>query len=274
MQYHDHVNFSNAQWRSCRSVTLRDGVLTCSLEEQSYDLTQAYENDLHIRLANAKTDDDLIAFVRGWGPLYLTEEEERSGVAYLPLSRVRVTQRWLRALLDLLNAFKRAEDEKAALKEFISAECEYERNSPFPQVPPEPIALSSLRSRFGISGNVLEWVKGRNIKAVRAATDFLVPFAQVGPGFAHFTLRRQQHRRVEATWMAPLSLEDSLRWMIWYDEYTKHPLVCCPECRNVFRAETAHARKYCSYKCGHREAARNWQRKKRKAEKHVTRKTR
>lgn len=259
----NRINTIDGRWASCQSVVLRDGVLHCSLAtERTYVLTEAYENDLHIRFANAETDHDLIAFVRGWGPLYLSEEQARSGAASLPLSYCRAVQRWLRALLDLLAAFKRAVGERAALLEFIEAEYEYEHNSPFP--PNEPGSLAALRHRFGISGNIVDWAKGADLSAVRSATDFLVPFASVGPQGAHLVCRRQRgQRQVQASWMV-FNLEDALRWMVWYDEFTQHPILCCQECRKVFRGETAHARKYCTHECGHRATARNWQRNKRK----------
>ncbi len=254
---------TTADGHLCKSVVLRDGVLHCSLAtEPTYVLTEAYENDLHIRFANAQTDHDLIAFVRAWGPLCVSEEQARSGSASLPLSYCRAFQRWLRALLDLLAAFKCAVGEREALLEFIEAEYESERNSPFPPIEPMPLAV--LRHSFGINGNIADWAKEVNLLGVRSATDFLVPFASVGPKGAHLVCRRQRGKRqVDASWMV-FNLEDALRWMVWYDEFTQHPILCCQECRKVFRGETAHARKYCTHECGHRATARNWQRNKRK----------
>jgi hypothetical protein len=263
MQMQDRINTIQGRWASCQSVVLRDGLLHCSLAtDLTYVLTDAYENDLHIRFANAETDRDLIAFVGSWGPLYLSEEQARCGVASLPLSYCRALQRWIRALLDLLTAFKRAVGERIALTEFIEAEYECERNSPFS--PNEPLSLALLRHNFEIIGNIVDWAEGANLLAVRSATDFLVPLASVGPKGAQLVCRRRRDkRRVEASWMV-FNLEDALRWMVWYDEFTQHPILCCQECRKVFRGETAHARKYCTHECGHRATARNWQRNKRK----------
>jgi hypothetical protein len=261
MKLHNRINMSETTWMRCKSVILRDGVLHCSLAtERTYVLTEAYENDPHISFASAETDQDLIAFVRAWGPLYLNEEQARSGATSLPLSYCRAFQGWLRAQVDLLAAFKRAEGEQAALHNFVEAEYEYARNTAVPSN--EPIALEFLRRSFGISGDIVQWVKGAELRAVRAATDFLVPLEPIVPLGARLICRRRGNRReVEASW-AISTLEGALRWMVWYDEFTQHPILCCQECRKVFRGQTAHARKYCSPEHAHRATARNWQRRK------------
>jgi hypothetical protein len=264
-QVQHRINTKEGEWRPCQNVVLSDGVLHCTLAlDRKYVLTEAYRDDLHISFSNIETDDDLRAFVHAWGPLYLTDEQRRRGTASFPLGPFRTFQRWLRALLNLLAAFKRAEGERAALQEFIEAEFEYDRNSPVPALlPQEPPLLAGLRCQFGISGDLVDWTQGAGLRAVRAATDFLVSCTPVGTPRAGLTcLRKPNRRQIEATW-AVSSLEDALRWMVWYDEYTKHSLVCCQECRKVFRAETAHARKYCSHECAHRATAREWQRRKR-----------
>jgi hypothetical protein len=114
--------------------------------------------------------------------------------------------------------------------------------------------------------------KPRTSLSVRAAMRCCSTWlTAVGPKGAHLVCRRKRDRRfVEAGWTISC-LEDALRWMIWYDEFSKHPLVCCSECRTVFRRETAHSKKYCTHDCAHRATARVWQRKKR-AEQHARRK--
>ena len=46
-------------------------MLECVLEEKSYALQEAYENDIHVRFANANSDEDLISFIRAWGPSWM-----------------------------------------------------------------------------------------------------------------------------------------------------------------------------------------------------------
>jgi hypothetical protein len=243
-------------------VTPRDGVLYCSLTfERTYDLVEAYGDDLHVRFANAQTDEDLISFLEDWGPLWLNPEQAQSGVMSLPLAYCCAFRRWLRALVDLLAAFKRVEGECAALQEFVEAE--YEKDSASTIHLNEPPSIAQLRILFGISGDVVDWVKQASLSAVRSATDAVLPLFVVG-GTRLSCIRRAGRPIVEAKWVVD-SLEEALSWMAWYDEFTQHPIVCCQECRTVFRAETAHARKYCGHDCAHRATARVWQRNKRLA---------
>ena len=133
----------------------------------------------------------------------------------------------------LLNAFKWAAHERESLQEYVEAEyesvCNCATNSG------EPAALMILRHNFKINGDIVEWVKGTDLHAVRAATDFLVPLAPVHPFTFNLVCRRERKRRyVEASWTF-LSLLEALHWMIFYDEFTQHPIICCDDCRKVFR---------------------------------------
>jgi hypothetical protein len=253
MQDQQRTNIPEGEWASCKNVTLRDGVLYCSLERnRTYVLTEAYENDLHIRFANANTDDDLIAFVRGWGPLYIPNGQiPPNGVVSVPLDHCRTYQRQIKALLGALTAFKWAQGEREALSELVKAECAIL----------QPYSLDEIFPSLGITSP--DWLKDASLPQVRAATNRLVR-SVTGASFAlDLNCKRTGTRRlVEAGWTF-LNLEEALRWMIWYDEFTKHPVVCCPECRRVFRGETKRVRKYCSEKCGHKATARVSMQKKR-----------
>lgn len=260
MQVQNRIN--NQQWPRCRTVALSDDVLHCSLAlDRRYVLTEAYKYDLHIRFANAKTDHDLIQFVLAWGPLDLSDGQMVSSDASFSLSDFRTFQRWLKAVLDLLAAFKSADGERIALREFIEADYEQERNSPASL--DEPISWMMLKQEFAITGAVVAWINGAAIGEVRAATDLLLPLVVVRPVSGDFLFRRRRNRgEVEARWAID-NLREALFWMVWYDEFTKHPINCCQECRKVFRSDTAHARKYCSRECAHRATGRNWQRRRR-----------
>lgn len=238
-------------------------MLQCCLDMRTYDLTQAYEYDPHVWLSNSDTDDKLMEFVRVWGPLYLSGEESSSGMASHPLGYYRAFQRWLRALIDLLAAFKAAEDEQLALVRFVEAEYESGRHSHIAS--DESALLFGLRAYLGITGNIVDWVKGAKLGDLRVATDFAIQLATLAPMGWYLLGRRERGRRcLEARWRIT-TLKEALVWMIWYDEFTQHAIVCCRECRQVFRGETAHARKYCSHECAHRATAREWQRGKRAA---------
>ena len=136
MKVQHHIN-PEQRWPRCQAVTLNDGILHCSLAlQQTYVLTEAYRHDLHIRFANTKTDHDLTEFIRLWGPLDLSEGQKLSAAASFPLSNFRTFQRWLRAVLDLLAAFKSGEGERTALQEFLEADYEKERSSSAPLAEP------------------------------------------------------------------------------------------------------------------------------------------
>jgi len=247
-------------------VTLNDGILHCSLALETYALPEAYKHDLHIQFANADTDKDLIAFVRNWGPLSLSEAEKRTSAASVSLSKLRAFQRWLKAVQGILAAFKRAKGEREALRQLLEAEYEWESYSPSPH--PEPVSWSLLRAwltaqRMEMTGTIADWLSSAGIASVRSVTEPILSHVAAWPITGEFVFQRRRNRgEVEARWAID-DLKDALRWMVWYDEFTKHPIICCQECRKVFRSETAHARKYCSYECAHRATGREWQRRKR-----------
>jgi Zn-finger nucleic acid-binding protein len=261
MQLNNRINIK--QWPRCREVTLQDGVLKCTLAlDDTYDLGAAYKSDLHIRFSNTQTDEELVSFLRSWGPLgwVFPGNQEKS----LSLAYCRAFRRWLRALVDVLAAFKRAEGERAALREFIEAE--YEKESASQHHLSEPLSISTLRKNFRISkgqNSVADWLTAATLPQIRFATDLLVRFFPLASNAARLSCTRKGGKpQVEAKWDL-LSLEEALRWMIWYDEFTQHPIMCCNECRQLFRVDSAHARKFCSLECAHRATARVWARNKR-----------
>lgn len=257
-QVQHRTNIHEGKWWPCKTVTLRDGVLKCLLEpDKSYDLAEAYESSPHVRFANAESDRELVDFIREWGPPWiLSSAIPTDGVLYLPLSQLRADQRHVKALLNGLTAVKLAGGEREALGELIAAEVALRGGIP------DPLFLEE----FQIRGSVAEWLKSANLKTVRVATGYLINRAVMTMFSLQLTFQWNGSRdHVEAGWNF-MNLRDALLWMIWYDEFTKHPVICCAECRKVFRGETARARKYCSLECGHRATAREAMRKKRAAE--------
>lgn len=247
------TNRTDRQWPSCESVTLRDGKLYCRLDrKRTYVLAEAYEDNLHVRFANANSDDELMDFIRAWGPLYIPDGP--AGLACLSLADCRAYQRQVKALLVALTAFKWGKNEREALVELMKADSGEDFN------------LFALKREFGIEGSELDWAVRAPLPQVRAAANSLIE-SVVG---AQFPLRisfdvHGNRRRVVAGWNFT-HLLDALLWMVWYDIFTKHPVVCCAECRTIFRGEDARPRKYCSEKCGHKATAREAMRKKRAAQ--------
>lgn len=277
VQYHVNCNLERlGLWPTCREVSIREGSVVCHLSpDRSYDLLSAYAFDPHLRLMQCGTDEQVMSFARTWGPLYFSVDEFKRGVCSAPLSRYRTFQEWLRSLVNLLASYQRSRNEHDALREFIMAEIDEWRSSPVAPPQSEPLALLGLNQQFGIKGDVSAWIENSSLGEVRSATRFLVSNTAFGGHPSLDCIRQSGKNGIEARW-AFSSLEEALRWMIWYDQFTQHPLVCCDACRRVFRPATAHARKYCTYDCAHRVAAREWQRKHKKTAevKGGTRKTR
>lgn len=267
MPIQHHINAE--RWPRCREVTLIDDILHCSLDfERAFVLVEKYQRDLHIEFANANTDERIKAFVRTWGPLSLSQRDRDAATASVPLGKVRAFQRWLRAVIGSLAAFKNAKGEREAMCELLQAEYGQEQYSPAPL--PEPFSWGLLRAWLKVqgiefTGTVADWLSSADIGSVRSATEMILSHVAAWPVAGEFVFRRRGNRgEVEARWAID-DLKDALRWMVWYDEFTRHPIICCQECRTVFHGETAHIRKYCSYECAHRATGREWQRRKRAA---------
>lgn len=259
MSNQQRINTEQSRWPRCRDVTLRDGVLHCTLDpERAFVLIEAYKSNPHIQFANAETDRQLIAFLRRWGPPFLNPETP--GVMDLSLAAFRTEQRWFRALLGLLHASRRAENEAEAFRAFIGAEGEFAAllsGSAGTEVGTFSVPLSELRKQFQVEGSIPDWTKSADLGTLRAARACVIPLLPIGVN-THLVCGR---RHIEAGWNV-YDLRQALNWMVWYDLFTQHPIICCPECRKVQRARIARAnRKFCSHKCAHRATARVWQKK-------------
>jgi hypothetical protein len=245
--------------------------------EKTYLLAEAYEDNLHILFANANSDQKLVDFIRAWGPLYIPlEKVPPDGVISLPLSFCRAFQQEIKSLVAALTAFKRGTGEREALERLIDADnAVLSASNQDEELSWEGWSKTKFMvNELGISGDVLAWSKRAPLREVRTAMDFLVRYA-LPVSCSIKLLHRGRGRRVEAGWDLP-SMKDAMLWMVWYDEFTKHPLICCQECRTIFRGETAHVRKYCPGPCAHRATAREWQRRRRVKDRrnHGTPKTR
>jgi len=242
-----------------------DGQVRCELEpERSYDLVRAYQYDPHVQLINCATDEQLVSFVRAWGPLGSSVDELNRGSCSTPLSRYWIFQNWLKGFFNLLTAFKDSAGEREALQEFMEAEIGDWRSSAIASPQSEPLPILGLKTQFGIEDDLSTWLRDSPLGIVRSAIQFMIEVMPVGAHPHLMCVRRSGKPALEARWSVD-SLEVALKWMVWYDEFEQHPVICCQACRRVFRPDTAHARKYCSYECAHRVAAREWQRKQSKS---------
>jgi hypothetical protein len=203
--------------------------------------------------------------------LWLADHEKQTQEAVHPIARYRAVQQWLKALANLLSAIKGSSEEREMLKAFLQAECESGRNGPLRPSRTEPLAVLAVRQKFRVDGDIFAWIDQSRVQRVRAAADFVVAITPIAPGGVGLRCTRKRREvRILADWEL-LTLEEALRWMFWFDQFSQHPIICCPGCTKVFRPRTNHARKYCSGKCAHRVTGRNWQRRKRKSATEVAR---
>lgn len=226
------ANEIEATWRSCVSAVLRgDGMFECVLEKRNYVLQEAYENDIHVRFLNANSDQELLDFIRAWGPLWIPFPSSEPIVISFALCRAR--QRELKSVVHALHSFKEARDERGSFLELIKAEEELNRFLPSPD---EPISFMYLRSQLQIEGSLSDWAKRVSLPEIQAATGLLVESVLCGMMPLRLVFKCDGGRReVFAGWNF-FDLESAIRWMIWNDEYKAHPLLECPECRSYFRA--------------------------------------
>jgi len=263
MKVHYDVNsIKPGDWPRCVEVKVQGDSLQCSLAlDRTYNLAEAYKKDLHLRFLECDTDQQLLFFIRTWGPLDCAAEVLKRGSCRMSLSECRLFQRKLKAIIGLLTAFKTSTNERTALLEFIEAESADDKHffgSDFGESP----SLIALRQTFKVEGDFQQWLNSASLKTTRLVIDSMLRYVPLAPAGGLRALQTAKGPRVEAVWELA-GLRDALCWMIWYDEFTKHPLLCCQECRKIFRATTAHARKFHDYSCAHRAAARNFQRRKR-----------
>ena len=179
----------------------------------------------------------------------------------ISLEVFRVEQQWFRALLGVLHTFGSGETETKSLRTLIEADCRWGElgSSRVPGMKGEEFSdlFSALKKQFHVHVNVLDWIKGIDLQTIRAASACVIEHLPIGVR-THLVCTRW---RIEAGWDL-YHLRQALRWMVWYDVFTQHPLICCPERRRVKRAKTTRGnQKFCKYKCAHRAAARAWQRK-------------
>jgi hypothetical protein len=252
-------------WPRCTRVEVKGDRLYCELDlDRQYDLVDAYRRDPHIQFLNCKSCDDLKSFTRAWGPLYLVEtpgaEERKLGIVVRRVAEIQAHRRWLHAIRGMVDACRHPGDERAALIEFLNAEIELEEMSNTYQPGKESLFHQMFRLRFQFQVNSNAWVLSTDIGSVRQALAFSVEANVQGPPGS---LRvEQKGRRCEIKPRFTLvTLWDTLRWMVWLDEWNRSPLLCCLECRKFFRPLTAHEMKYCTHQCAHRASNREWRRR-------------
>ena len=200
------------------------------VKDRTYDLVRAYRFDPHLRLIGCANDSQIASFARAWGPLSFRSDEFESGLCSAPLSGYWTFQKWLKGLVNLLSAYKESTGEREALLEFIDAQTDVSREG-------EPFSIRGLKTHLGIQGDVCEWLRNSTLPDLRSAVECMVFVTPIGAMPHLECMRRSSKPIVEGRWSVH-TLQEALRWMAWYDEFTQHQLVCCQACRKIFRPET------------------------------------
>jgi hypothetical protein len=245
-------------WPRGRDVSLEgDQIRLRWTMDHSYDLVEAYPRFPHLRFLKCKTDQELVSFVTSWGPLNLTAEERVLGTSSMAVNSYRVFQRWLKAVVSLIDGFKNSREERQHLQEFLAAELACCQESLVKPIGNQSEMGFAFRQAFGITEDTTSWIERTDLQRVRAAAGYILSITPFVRGAGLECGRKEGKPHVEARWSVD-TLEDAFRWMVWQDEFIQHPLLFCRECSEPFRALSKHRRKYCSPECGHRVAARKW----------------
>ncbi len=237
------------EWPRPSKVTIHGDSLECEFEPaRYYDLQGSYRFSPHSQFLNARTDSEMSAFVKAWGPLYLRLDQPCAGVVTHALSEYHAKRRRLAAILGLINGIGEAAVERERLQEFLNA---------------DPPGHFAVRSAVRVLGSITEWAAQAKPTEVRSAIKAALHASVLAPSSFLKVVARGKKPFVTTQWAFP-ALETALSWMVWYDVYRNDPLYCCGECRRFFKSESRHERKFCDdpkTKCARRASGRNWRRK-------------
>jgi hypothetical protein len=215
--------------------------------KRKYDLLDK-RPQLHVRFLNLQNDADLIGFMRAWGPLWQTDSF-KPNVAEITVPRAPYWRfhRKIKAELKLAqNArFDDAEGLRAAILEYVAAtDAEGESAT--------AISLSAVCT-LNPDWHPKEWIPHALLPVLRrAATNCLS---------GRFSLRLRaawEHKRLHYSWELadPWNLAGQIELGLWNSLMGVKPVSICEECQTVFQPDSAHPRKFCSYRCAHRVAVR------------------
>ncbi len=260
-------------WPRCKDVVVEGDHVSSVLDyENEYDFVDAYERDAHLRLLEIGNEQGLAAFIKSFGPLFMTREDGspvlRPGGTFQGVSSTRVYwefQKWLRALLRLLEVRSDSRNLRSAVVSFVEAEIRAAKSfGNLRAKAPAGVKLAGFKvwRQREHPGSLTEWVRDAPDALIREIAAVLIAESiEVKSGFG----ARVKKRGIEVIARPKLrNLGDALEWMCWYDEFLKRPLVFCSECGKPFRPQSAHRRKYCDdKKCGQRVASRNYRRRER-----------
>lgn len=249
-------------WPRPLTVTVQDGNLLCAFGPgRRYELQNSYSRSPHAQFLNVRTDESMRAFVQGWGPLYFRSDQQGKTPLTFPLAEYHAFRRRFAALHGLMEAVEVPLLERERLQEFVAAVEEYDKQSILYVPGKEAEELTIFRTAFCIQEATSAWVTGASASQVRSAIQWLVPMNTPAPRSVVDLVRRGKGHVPRTRWALD-NLQETLRWMLWFDVFRKDPLYCCQECRFFFKSESRHERKFCDNpKCAKRATGRKWRKK-------------
>ncbi len=255
------------RWIRGRKVEVRKEDLYCELAvDRPYDLVDSYPKDPHVQFLNCETDADIQRFVRSWGPLYLRyggmSDELQSGFVIRPLQEYRATLRRFKAVKGLVDAARGNRYERSSLLEFLSADEQAYRLSSIYSPESLPSMHLALQVQLGLQGDLIRWTERCSPPDLRKALAFCIECEVTAPWPGGLKVLHHKNKLAIVPSYRLYTLEDALKWMVWFDEWKNWPPIACSACRKIFRPLSHHKRKYCSYQCAHRIAIQNWRKKK------------
>ena len=228
-------------WPRAKEVGVhRNRLLFVLDDKRTYKLADAYRYAPHVQFINLKNNLELASFVRAFGPLYFVHQNGQS----TPVTDTNIYwsfQRWLKSLVKLIEAFQESRSERESLLGFINADRQWSRDG----------SLALLLSySFSLPKRPEQWIPKADKATVRKAMAHSIETS------LHVRANLQAGSSKVTTRWAINTLQDALKWMVWYDVFRQNPVLSCQECGEHFRPETKHLQKYHSPKCAHRAAAR------------------
>jgi hypothetical protein len=230
----------------CSRVSVAGDELHWQLAQASFDPIAEYGKEPHRRFIAADTDDALLSFVRGWGPL------RPSWTNSARISEYRFERNQFAALAKLLAAIEQAELRREALEDILRL--------PEPR-PTDAHFFSNMPQFCGQYSNAPE-------AFIRALSDTRVDelCLQTVNEFSFnwnpifVATNDKSGSRLRATvWV--MSLWEALLWMVWQDVWLKTPYRFCQECRSLIISATKHDKKFCTPECARRKTDREWKQK-------------
>jgi hypothetical protein len=222
----------------------------------------AHERRAHVEYLQMKSPEDLLRFVRQWGPLSLDINNWKTEESLIPSNRYWGWQHHLRRLVNLFAAVRNGLDEARYLGEFLQHKNELitfwvVHAKWYGTHKPDFVAWLER----GQGGEIVSMLQAAPVRYVRQLMDLTIADSARLTGT--LATRRQGRRGTIYPRLVAENLMRALECMIILDEWSQHPLQICAECTKLFRVETRHERRYCSPECSRRVSARECKRKQR-----------